>query len=410
MKDLDDNYYEVTSPLSTDPKVPSDITGVGPALGDATVAALDRRIAAEDKSWNDFPTGPSVIGAQLGAYQLSVKPGPLTLTAWGNSYDAGDKADLFEFISSAGEVDGPKFRVESSALGPNLTFDYDTAEGDAMTLLANMDVAGIGTLGAAIQNGDMSAAESSMDVSFDVKAPVAGLLTAKAGVAFRTNAGKDKDSLAFGVGAEVKPIDPVSVEVAYTNDGRGTEKNKHTQEISGKVAYGELASLSVSSTTKKENDKATLDVSGEAKYSPIEPVTLNGSFGYTTDQDDALGAAGDYTWANGVGIGDILYATSKVSLGLDYAVTPALTVSPSVELANYTVRVDKTDPYTAGDEELTGSSTTFGAKATYKFSDKASVSLGVNSTTAGEVKNANGVVVLPKVEDVKLTSTLSVSF
>ncbi|WP_324717286.1 hypothetical protein U7230_03125 [Carboxydochorda subterranea] len=414
VKDQDDNYYGPFT-LSSDPKTPAGFdTSVPPALTDADVAALDREIAAKGSSWTDFPTGPSVIGAKLGAYQLSVKPGPLTLTAWGNNANPGDKSDLFEFITSAGEVGGPKFRVESSALGPSLTFDYDTSSdddgNDAAFVFGSMDLAGIGTLGATFKDENLTDSTAGMGASFDVKAPVAGLLTAKAGVAFDFNAGEGNDSLAFGVGAEVKPIDPVSVEVAYTNDGRGVEKNKHTQKISGKVAYGELASLSASSTTKGENDKATLDVSAEAKYSPIEPVTLNGSFSYTKDEDSALGDPGDYTWPNDVGIGDILYGTSKVSLGLDYALTSALTVSPSVELANYTIRVNATDPYKPGDEELTGSSTTFGAKATYKFSDKASVSLGVNSTTAGEVQNAAKQVVLPKVEDVKLTSTLSVSF
>src|SRR5690606_925961 len=134
-KDLDGNYYYASTLAKVDNK-----------------AAVDREIAWHDAEWEAYSDIVKVDHAApdlaLGAYKLSITPGPFTLTVAGNEKVLQTK-DRFEFIQSTEKPEDPKFQLTTDIAGVGLTAEYETDDNDNFYAFAKVPVAGIGEFGAA---------------------------------------------------------------------------------------------------------------------------------------------------------------------------------------------------------------------------------------------------------------------
>ena len=403
-KDLDGNYY---SGLSDYNGVSNFLTKV------SSKAAVDRQRAVAGDDWTaiDVAKVGAVTGLELGAYELSITPGPFSLIVAGNG-SAPKTTDLFEFIASDDEPDDPKFQLTTDIAGIGLTAEYETG-GDAVYVFAKTPVAGVGTFGVAFKDSDLADDEAGMGFSADVSSDVLGFATLKGGIAFDMNAPDGTDSVAFAVGADVPVIEGVVVNASYKNDGRGKAENEHVQTISAGVKYnGDMVTASISRTTNKENDEAKLTLKAGVNYPVIADVfTVKANFERISDEDDAITTtASDYKW-NGINVGDIVKGLMTVSASADYAVSEAFSVTPSIKYQSFTFGVAAdTHGFVWGNEEVTGTITTLGISGTYKFSDAASVTLGFENASGDAVKTKADDTVLPEVDVTKLTTAFTVSF
>src|SRR5690606_1611378 len=130
-KDLDGDYYDA-SLNKVDNK-----------------AAVDRQIAWHDAEWKAYsdPEAPPAVKVDhaapdlaLGAYKLSITPGPFTLTVAGNEKVLQTK-DRFEFIQSTEKPTDPKFQLKTDIAGVDLTAEYETAGEDKFFAFATVPVA-----------------------------------------------------------------------------------------------------------------------------------------------------------------------------------------------------------------------------------------------------------------------------
>src|SRR5690606_27885670 len=253
-KDIDGNWYKD-----------------GEKLDDEGKAQAQRDIALNGDGWNPYTPEPdemigaradkiSANGIELGAYKLTVTPGPFTLVVAGNKEVLQTK-DRFEFIQSTKEPEDPKFQLTTDIVGVGLTAEYETDDNDNFYAFAKVPVAGIGEFGAAfgvksIGNED----ERQTDLSADIASDALGFATLKAGFAYRVSGVEDgKDALAFAIGAEAPVIEGLVVDASYKNEGRNRASDDHTQTISAGAKYNEdMVTASVSYQTRGEDDKAKL--------------------------------------------------------------------------------------------------------------------------------------------------------
>lgn len=383
-KDLDGDYYYASTLVKVDNK-----------------AAVDREIAwhrAEWKAYSDpvVKVDHAAPDLALGAYKLSITPGPFTLTVAGNEKVLQTK-DRFGFIQSTEKPEDPKFQLTTDIAGVGLTAEYETDDNDNFYAFAKVPVAGIGEFGAAfgvksIGNED----ERQTDLSADIASDALGFATLKAGFAYRVSEVEDnKDALAFAIGAEAPVIEGLVVDASYKNEGRNRASDDHTQTISAGAKYNEdMVTASVSYQTRGENDKAKLTLKAGVKYPVIADVlTVNASIERISDEDGAIGDPDDYEW-DGIDVGDILHGLLTFDASADYVVSDAFTITPSIKYQSFTFE---------GDDE--GAITTFGVKGTYKFSSAASVTLGLEKASGEAIEN-----LLPEVDSTKVTTAFTVSF
>src|SRR5690606_30343114 len=106
-KDLDGDYYDANF-AKVDNK-----------------AVVDRQIAWHDAEWKaysdlDVKVDHAAPDLALGAYKLSITPGPFALTVAGNEQVLQTK-DRFEFIASTEKPTDPKFQLKTDIAGVDLT-------------------------------------------------------------------------------------------------------------------------------------------------------------------------------------------------------------------------------------------------------------------------------------------------
>src|SRR5690606_1319929 len=119
-KDIDGNWYKD-----------------GEKLDDKGKAQAQRDIALNGDGWSAYTeTEPgaradkiSANGIELGAYKLTVTPGPFTLVVAGNEKVLQTK-DRFGFIQSTEEPEDPKFQLTTDIAGVGLTAEYETDDND----------------------------------------------------------------------------------------------------------------------------------------------------------------------------------------------------------------------------------------------------------------------------------------
>src|SRR5690606_29508130 len=188
-KDIDGNWYKVEE------------DGIK-KLDDEGKAQAQRDIAVNGDGWSAYTPEPeemngaradkiSANGIELGAYKLTVTPGPFTLVVAGNEKVLQTK-DRFGFIQSTEEPEGPKFQLTTDIAGVGLTAEYETDDNDNFYAFAKVPVAGIGEFGAAfgvksIGNED----ERQTDLSADIASDALGFATLKAGFAYRVSGVED---------------------------------------------------------------------------------------------------------------------------------------------------------------------------------------------------------------------------
>src|SRR5690606_40305260 len=266
-KDLDGDYYYVYDDESDEPTF---------AKVD-NKAVVDRQIAWHRAEWKALSDdGVKVDHAApdlaLGAYKLSITPGPFTLTVAGNEKVLQTK-DRFEFIASTEKPTDPKFQLKTDIAGVDLTAEYETAGEDKFFAFATVPVAGVGEFGAALKVDGIANEEPATQFSVDVASDALGFATLKAGLAFDMAADKDKDALAFAVGAEAPVIEGLVVDATYKNDGRNKDKDSHVQTISASVKYNEdMVTASISRRTESKDDKAKLTLKAGVNYPVIADV------------------------------------------------------------------------------------------------------------------------------------------
>ncbi|MFS8493673.1 MAG: porin, partial [Limnochorda sp.] len=389
-KDIDGNWYKD-----------------GVKLDDEGKAQAQRDIALNGDGWSAYTPEPdemigaradkiSANGIELGAYKLTVTPGPFTLVVAGNEKVLQTK-DRFGFIQSTEKPEDPKFQLTTDIAGVGLTAEYETDDNDNFYAFAKVPVAGIGEFGAAfgvksIGNED----ERQTDLSADIASDALGFATLKAGFAYRVSGVEDgNDALAFAIGAEAPVIEGLVVDASYKNEGRNRASDDHTQTISAGAKYNEdMVTASVSYQTRGEDDKAKLTLKAGVKYPVIADVlTVNASIERISDEDEAIGDPDDYEW-DGIDVGDILHGLLTFDASADYVVSDAFTITPSIKYQSFTFE---------GDDE--GAITTFGVKGTYKFSSAASVTLGLEKASGDAIEN-----LLPEVDSTKVTTAFTVSF
>src|SRR5690606_31897771 len=296
-KDIDGNWYKD-----------------GEKLDDKGKAQAQRDIALNGDGWSAYTEMKpgaradkiSANGIELGAYKLTVTPGPFTLVVAGNEKVLQTK-DRFGFIQSTEKPEDPKFQLTTDIAGVGLTAEYETDDNDNFYAFAKVPVAGIGEFGAAfgvksIGNED----ERQTDLSADIASDALGFATLKAGFAYRVSGVEDgKDALAFAIGAEAPVIEGLVVAASYKNEGRNRASDDHTQTISAGAKYNEdMVTASVSYQTRGENDEAKLTLKAGVKYPVIADVlTVNASIERISDKDDAIGDPDDYEW-DGIDVGD----------------------------------------------------------------------------------------------------------
>src|SRR5690606_31478253 len=305
----------------------------------------------------------------------------------------------------------PKFQLTTDIAGVGLTAEYETDDNDNFYAFAKVPLAGIGEFGAgfgvkSIGNKD----ERQPDLSADLASDALGFATLKAGFAYRVSEVEDnKDALAFAIGAEAPVIEGLVVDASYKNEGRNRASDDHTQTISAGAKYNEdMVTASVSYQTRGENDKAKLTLKAGVKYPVIADVlTVKASVESITDEDTAFDADDPYAYKwNGVPVGVILYGLLTVDASADYAVTDAFTFTPSLKYQSFTLQEDPDVDQSKGE----GSITTFGISGTYKFSDAASFTVGLEKASGDAVADKADTPIMPEVDTTKLTTAITVSF